>query len=90
MQFEWDENKNKANLEKHGIEFCVAIEVFSDPLAIETTRFINGEERMQIVGRVDNYIFSVVYTNRSSNIRIISARLASRKERRLYGQKTTT
>lgn len=88
MSFEWDENKNKLNYEKHGIDFLLATEVFSDPLAIETTRVINGEERFQLIGAIEGCIFSVAYTMRKNNIRLISARLASKKERKIYGQET--
>jgi uncharacterized DUF497 family protein len=89
MQFEWDENKNKVNLEKHAIDFRLASEVFSDEMAVETTRLVNGEERIQIIGKIGECIISVAYTLRRKNIRIISARLASKKERLNYGQKTT-
>lgn len=89
MQFEWDEKKNTSNFEKHGIEFYVAVEVFSDAMGVETTRIINGEERIQFIGKIDDYVFSVVYANRNSNIRIISARFASKKERKYYEQKAT-
>lgn len=87
MQFEWDENKNKVNLEKHGIDFTLATEVFSDDMAVETTRLVGGEERIQIIGKIGEFIISVAYTWRKTNIRIISARLASKKERLNYGQK---
>lgn len=89
MKFEWDENKNQSNLNKHKLDFTLAIEVFSDPMAIKTTRIVNGEERFQIIGEIEKCIFSVAYTIRNKNIRIISARLASKKERNTYGQKTT-
>ena len=89
MQFEWDENKNKVNLEKHAIDFVLATEVFSDHMAVETIRIVNNEERIQIIGKIGGCIISVAYTWRKTNIRIISARLASKKERLNYGQKST-
>lgn len=90
MQFEWDENKNKSNITKHGISFLFATEIFSDPLAIETDRIIGCEERIQIIGKIEAFVISVVYTVRKSNYRLISARLASKKERAQYEQKRTT
>ncbi len=88
MKFEWDENKNKSNLEKHGINFILATELFSDPLAVETTKAVKTEERFQLVGKIEDVIVSVAYTIGKKNIRLISARLASKKERLVYGQKT--
>ena len=49
MQFEWGENKNKINLEKRAIDFTLATEIFSDDMAVETTRLVNGEEGIQII-----------------------------------------
>lgn len=89
MQFEWDDSKYQSNIEKHHIDFVFATEVFSDPFAIETTRIINGEERIQIIGKIESFIVSVAYTIRKNNIRLISARIASKKERLIYEQNPT-
>jgi uncharacterized DUF497 family protein len=82
--FEWDENKNLLNLEKHGISFEVAIEVFNDKNAYENNRVVGGEVRVKFVGEIDEIILSVVYTIRKNKQRIISARPASKTERRVY------
>lgn len=85
--YEWDENKNVSNLEKHGLDFSLAIEVFSDPCAVEQlTNGEHGEKRYQIVGKITNeeLIIFVVFTKRGEKIRIISARKASKKERLIY------
>ena len=90
--YEWDEIKNTLNLEKHGLDFNLAIEVFSDPNAIVgLNRNINKEERHQIIGKIQNeiIIIFVVYTKRKQKIRIISARKASKKERIIYENQTT-
>lgn len=87
MQFEWNESKNKLNIKKHEVSFLFATEIFSDPLAIEATRIVDGEERMQIIGKIEEFMISVAYTIRNSNYRLISARLASKKEREKYEQK---
>ena len=86
MKFEWDENKNKSNLEKHGVDFSQAKDVFNDENNIETpdNRKDYGEKRFKIVGRAIDLILSVIFTNRGATIRIISARAASSKERDHY------
>ena len=85
--YEWDETKNKINLGKHGIDFNIAIEVFSDPNAIvQFNRDVDGEIRDQIIGSIDGevVILFVVFTKRGQKIRIISARKANKQERAIY------
>jgi uncharacterized protein len=54
VEFEWDENKNRVNVRKHGISFDEAIEVFLDPLQNSVKyHHVDGEERWQTVGMVD-------------------------------------
>ena len=85
MKFEWDEEKNSLNKQKHKISFETAVQVFNDPNYIEMYDFEHSdkEERYIAIGKVGEIIF-VVYTERGSFIRIISARLATPIERRLY------
>ena len=86
MEFEWDENKNEINKRKHGISFETASRVFADPFRIErydATHSTLEEERLITIGMVDN-ILSVVFTERSENTRIISARQADAKEKEAY------
>lgn len=87
-QFEWDETKNKSNLEKHSVDFNQAKEVFSDDNRVETpdTRKDYGEERFKVIGKAIDLILSVIYTLRGAVIRIISARAASKKERDEYNK----
>ena len=85
--YEWNETKNNSNLEKHGLDFNLAIEVFSDPNGLtQLNRNIDGEERSQIIGKLQNEIIIVfvVFTQRKQKIRIISARKANKKERQIY------
>ena len=91
MKFEWDENKNKSNLEKHGIDFNQAKEVFNDKDKIEITdnRKDYGEERKKIIGKVMDLLLSIIYTIRGTAVRIISARAASKKERKDYNNNKT-
>ena len=84
--FEWDEAKREANLVKHGVDFVDALEVFADPLRIRRidTRREYREARRQVLGRVGEQVVFVVYTVRGEARRVISARRASRDERRAY------
>jgi len=87
MEFEWDENKRLANLEKHGIDFTVALLVFEDENRINYVddRKSYGETRIRTVGKIKNeLIASVISTDRNGNTRIISARRANQKEREDY------
>ncbi len=93
MKFEWDENKYITNLEKHGISFEEAQEVFLDPLhlSILDQRFNYFEERWITVGQIKSSLIVVVahlYFDDSGNetIRLISARAATASERRQYEQ----
>jgi len=80
MEFEWDENKNKSNIEKHGIDFNQAKEVFNDDNKVEVPddRQDYGEKRTKIIGKAVDLILSVIYTLRGAATRIISARAAGR------------
>ncbi len=78
--FEWDENKNKSNKEKHGISFEDASKIFDDPHRIQYINSQGNEKRFVTVGKVIKFIVTVVYTVRSGLLRIISARQARRSE----------
>lgn len=82
--FDWDENKNKSNQEKHKIAFEDATDVFNDKNRLEYVSGKQGETRYLTVGKAFHAIISVVYTARDLIIRIISARRASQDERRAY------
>ena len=85
--FEWDPQKRRSNVVKHGIDFARALLVFSDPLAvIFESRSHESETRQLIVGQVDGRLVTVVFTLREGRIRIVSARRARKSERRRYGQ----
>ena len=85
LKFEWDEEKNLLNQQKHGISFEVASYVFSDENYIEMYDFEHSieEDRFIAIGLVDKVLF-VVFTERKESIRLISARVATESERRLY------
>lgn len=88
MIFEWDEDKNAINKQKHKISFETALHVFDDLDYIEVYDFEHSsdEGRHIAIGRVGDILF-VVFTERGENIRIISVRLATEAERRLYYDK---
>jgi len=83
--FEWDEKKNISNKEKHHISFEVAIHIFDDPHRIEFFDFEHStiEDRYIAIGAFHKILY-VVYTERSDMIRIISARLATAREKKIY------
>lgn len=83
MEFEWDENKRKTNIAKHGIDFIDAQKIFDyDTVTIEDNRF--GEQRFIAIGLLNGKTIVVVYTERSNIIRIISARKATKNEQQIY------
>jgi uncharacterized protein len=84
--FEWDDDKARTNLAKHGISFDQATRAFDDKFAVEyeDDRANYGEERRIRLAMVDQEILSVVYTERPPRNRIISARAATRDERDQY------
>lgn len=87
MEFEWNPEKEQANSEKHGVDFAEAATVFGDPLelTIADPDHSVGEFRYLSMGRSSlNRILVVSYTERHERIRIVSARVASPKERRQY------
>lgn len=86
MNYQWDPNKAASNLKKHGVEFADAVGVLEDESALwreDVGEYV--EERFVAVGM--DYlgrILVVVFTFRGDDIRIISARKATGKERRVY------
>ena len=87
MDFEWDENKAEANLKKHGVSFHEAATVFGDPLAItfsdpdhsvEEYRFITfGSSQFQ-------RLLVISHAEQKGQTRIISVRLMTKKEKKIY------
>jgi uncharacterized protein len=87
MQFEWDENKAESNWLKHNITFEEAVTVFADPylLFTEDSQHSEQEERQWAMGEAENGLMLViVFTMRGEQIRIISARKATKTERKRY------
>jgi uncharacterized protein len=89
MRFEWDTEKARRNFHKHGIAFDQAITAFDDPfalIALDDKHSGTGEIREWLIGESDNGVAVVVFTRRQEGrvCRLISARRASRRERRSY------
>jgi uncharacterized protein len=85
--FEWDDEKAEDNLTKHGISFSEASTVFADPLSrtIDDPLHSEVEERFVMLGQsLLQHVLVVVHTYRGNVIRIISARMATARERRGY------
>ena len=90
MDFEWDDNKAKLNLQKHGIAFHEALTCFYDPvqLAFYDPDHIENEHREILVGNsTQGRLLVVIYTIRSEHIRIISARPATKREVKDYEER---
>ena len=88
IQFEWDEDKRRANIAKHGFNFTDVGPAFVDPLRVvypvEKRDLV--EQRWVLLGRIEGRVMHVVFTMRRSRIRLISVRVAHEKERALYGK----
>ncbi|PSB02987.1 BrnT family toxin [Merismopedia glauca] len=87
MKFQWNPDKAASNIKKHGVSFEEAVTVFGDPLAVtisdpdhsigELRLLTTGESRLQ-------RLLVVSHTEREGEVRLISARLATRRERKSY------
>lgn len=93
IRFEWDPDKAESNLAKHGVSFELATRVFDDPFAMtRQDRIEGGEYRWQTLGLVEGRLFLLVAhlirdeAGGTEVIRIISARRATRAERKQYEQ----
>ncbi|HKS27761.1 MAG TPA: BrnT family toxin [Pyrinomonadaceae bacterium] len=87
MRFEWDDEKAQANLEKHGVTFGEATEVFYDPNALGAydEEHSIDEDRFFIIGLSSRRLLVVVYAEREGDtVRIISARKAVKKDQEDY------
>jgi uncharacterized DUF497 family protein len=91
VEFQWDSNKAQINLEKHRVAFEEAITAFYDPLSITIPdpEHSEGEHRFLLLGLSNrNRLLVVSHTDRGDSIRIISARVATRHERKNYEHPT--
>ncbi|MBS0279145.1 MAG: BrnT family toxin [Proteobacteria bacterium] len=85
MIFEWDSVKSAKNMRERGLPFEVGVAVFDSPtLEVPDTRYNYGETRIKAVGIVRGIVLVCVYNDRGETRRIISLRVANRKERNAY------
>ncbi len=87
MDFEWDDAKAEANERKHGVTFSEAMTVFGDPISVTgyDPKHADDEDRFLTMGTsLAGRLLVVSHTDRDNLIRIISARVATRRERKDY------
>lgn len=83
-EFEFDEAKSQANLDKHGIDFVAAQELWKDPHLLEIRAKSEDEPRFALIGKVCEKHWSAVVTYREGRIRLISVRRSRKKEVEFY------
>lgn len=87
MDFEWDQAKAESNERKHGVTFAEAMTVFADPLSVTGYDPMHADEEdsfLTLGSSIDGRILVVSHTDRGKLIRIIGARVATRRERKDY------
>jgi uncharacterized DUF497 family protein len=85
MRYIWDEAKRESNLQKHGLDFVDAEQVFAGPMVLfEDARKDYGEQRMIGIGQLDALVVLVVHVETDEWVRIISMRKADSYETDLY------
>ena len=88
VKIEWDKAKDESNVQKHGLSFNEAKELFlsgDDYLEIYDLEHSNSEDRFIAIGRIVRGVAVVVYTERlDERLRIISARFATKREQQMY------
>ena len=87
IEFEWDENKRRTNIRKHGFDFEGAAEVFEgETVTTEDTRYEYGETRFLTFGMWKGRVVVIAHTESEHSIRIISLRKATKHEEKQYFQ----
>jgi hypothetical protein len=84
MEFEWDEDKRAANIDRHGIDFFTASLIFDGRPVITRASPREGEDRRTSTGCIDQRYITVVWTWREGRIRLISARRARHGEEKAH------
>ncbi|MBS3779244.1 MAG: BrnT family toxin [Desulfovermiculus sp.] len=91
MEFKWGQNKSQECFTERGFDFAYVIRAFFDPnrLVQRDKRHDYGEKRYQLIGKIDERVFVVIYTPRKKAVRIISACKANIREVRHYHENTS-
>jgi uncharacterized DUF497 family protein len=84
LEFEWDEAKRAANIEKHGFDFARVGRLFDAPHILTPARPAQAEQRWLAIGLMEGRLATAVFTRRNGRTRIISIRSARDDERRRY------
>ena len=84
MKFEYDESKNSLNIEKHGINFIQAQEIWKDEMMLEVILDFPNEARYMCIGKVNKKYWTAIMTYRNETIRLISVRRSRVKEIKHY------
>ena len=87
MGFEWDEKKSRANKSKHGRDFNTAMELWIDMDRIEIQTSFQAENRNALIGKIEDKLWTAIFTRRADAIRIISVRRSRKEETKLYEHK---
>ncbi|MDP8259060.1 MAG: BrnT family toxin [Candidatus Aadella gelida] len=88
MEFEWNKDKNKNNIKKHGLDFSDAFSFFENPyLSYEDKRNDYKEKRVLAIGTIEKRVVAVVFTKRERKTRIISMRKANEREKKKFKNK---
>ena len=86
MVFEFHEPKSAANKVKHGLDFFEAQKLWQDADAVEIPAKSDVEQRKMLIARIEEKIWSAIFTERENKIRIISVRRARTNEEAMYEQ----
>ena len=89
MIFEWDDEKNRSNQAKHGIDIDTARALWQDGNWIEIQSPYPLESRGIVIGKIDKKLWTAILTQRGDALRIISVRRARKQEAEPYGQSKT-
>jgi len=90
MEFEWDQDKSERCFAERGFDFAYAVYAFFDPDRIvqKDIRYDYGENRYQLISKIQGSVFVIIFTPRHNAIRIISARKADKREVKHYEDTT--
>lgn len=89
MGFDWDEGKRLVNLDKHGIDFVDAKEIWQgDVIEIPSPQTYHGEDRFIALGLLQGRVIAVIFTWRRRRRRLIGARKARKNETAIYQNAT--
>lgn len=84
MQFEFDQNKSTSDKSKHGIDFYEAQLLWLDAGRLEIDAITIGEPRKLLIAKIDNVVWSAIFTVTNNRIRIISVRKSRNNEKEIY------